>query len=951
MMAPTALIGRDAERRWLHVALEAAAGGDGRVALLAGEAGVGKTRLADDLAARPGPTVLRGRAEATAGPPYAPLAQALRAHLRAAPGCLAGAGALRDRLAMVLPELGPPPAAPDPPALAEAVRGVLAAAAGDGPLLVVLDDLHWCDEATLELVAGLVEPLAGLPVLLLGAYRSDGLPRDHPMRRLRHELRRRGRLAELAVGPLGPDDTAALAAAVLGHAPSPSLARALHDRTHGVPFFAEELARALATAGALVPGPRGLELGGRDDVPVPETVRDAVLLEAVELSPDGRAAADAAAVAGTGFDLVLVADVAGADGVAELVERGWVAEDGDGRGAFRHALTREALYADVPWLRRRALHRALATALEAADGSPLEIASHWLGAREPARARPALLRAAEALRAVHAHRDAAGAWRQALELWPDGEDVEGRLAALGGYAESAGLAGEPAEAARALRESLDLLGPGRDGERGEALRSLAGVHDLRGDRASALAARRAAAEAFAAADRPADAAVEHLGAANYLRGRAEYTPAADHARAAAEASARAGRPDLRARALGVEGVVLAKRGDHVEGLATVRAGLALAVESGSASAAAELYQRLSLVIYDAGDYRSAEGTLETALELCEAGGPEDVAIACVTCMVFVLRECGEWPRALELGAQVIDGGSAAWVAEGLLGVIHLHQARISLARRMLASCLAVATRIAHFNMAIDSTTALAQLAAAEGDGDEAVRRCGEILARWEGSEDHHYAVRGLRWSAGFLAGRGDLAGAHRNAEALATVAARTGHPDALAALAHAVGEIALAQGDAATAAEQAVRALEIQRTLDVPVDLVEIGMRAGVALAAAGERDAGLERLDEAYRGARRLGSRLLAVAAAREVATLGESVAARLGRRAEADAAGSGLSRRELEVVRLVAVGRTNREIARELYLSPRTVDMHVRNILRRLGCRSRVEAAHRAGELGLLA
>ena len=145
-----------------------------------------------------------------------------------------------------------------------------------------------------------------------------------------------------------------------------------------------------------------------------------------------------------------------------------------------------------------------------------------------------------------------------------------------------------------------------------------------------------------------------------------------------------------------------------------------------------------------------------------------------------------------------------------------------------------------------------------------------------------------------------------------------------------VGEIALAQGDAATAAEQISRALDIHRTLDVPFDREEIGMRAGVALAAAGEREGALERLDEAYRGARRLGSRLLAVETAREVAALGESVAGRLGRRAEADAEGAGLSRRELEVVRLVAVGRTNREIAQELYLSPRTVDMHVRNILR---------------------
>ena len=85
-------------------------------------------------------------------------------------------------------------------------------------------------------------------------------------------------------------------------------------------------------------------------------------------------------------------------------------------------------------------------------------------------------------------------------------------------------------------------------------------------------------------------------------------------------------------------------------------------------------------------------------------------------------------------------------------------------------------------------------------------------------------------------------------------------------------------------------------------------------------------------------------------MAALGESVARRLGRRAAADATGGGLSRRELEVVRLVAVGRTNREIAQELFLSPRTVDMHVRNLLRKLDCRSRVEAARRAGELGLL-
>ena len=121
-------------------------------------------------------------------------------------------------------------------------------------------------------------------------------------------------------------------------------------------------------------------------------------------------------------------------------------------------------------------------------------------------------------------------------------------------------------------------------------------------------------------------------------------------------------------------------------------------------------------------------------------------------------------------------------------------------------------------------------------------------------------------------------------------------------------------------------------------------LRAGVALGAAGDRETALERLGGAYRTARKLGARPLAAEAATEVAKLGGSVSRRVSEE-------TGLTRRELEVVRLIAVGRTNRDVAQELFLSPRTVDMHVRHILRKLDCHSRVEAAHRAHELGLLA
>jgi DNA-binding CsgD family transcriptional regulator len=196
-----------------------------------------------------------------------------------------------------------------------------------------------------------------------------------------------------------------------------------------------------------------------------------------------------------------------------------------------------------------------------------------------------------------------------------------------------------------------------------------------------------------------------------------------------------------------------------------------------------------------------------------------------------------------------------------------------------------------------------------------------------------------------------MAAAHACAEALTRIASETGHPDALAALANAIAETALVDGDPETAAEQLSRAVEIHRTLDMPFERAQIELRAGVALCAAGERELGLERLCDAYRSARKLGARPLAAVAAGEVAALGESVVERLGSRAAAEAGNAGLSRRELEVVRLLAVGRTNREIAQALFLSPRTVDMHVRNILRKLDCRSRVEAAGRAAELGVLA
>ncbi|HZO06878.1 MAG TPA: AAA family ATPase [Solirubrobacterales bacterium] len=946
------LVGREAELARLREQLERARLGEGSLLLLCGEAGVGKSRLAAALADEAGPaTVLRGAAASGFTAPYGPVADALRSCLRADPAALDGCGPLRAHLALLLPELGEPAGESDRATIFEAIRCALAYLAAEAPLLVVLDDLQWSDETTIELLAALAGSLRELPVMVIAAYRSDGLPREHRLRWLRNELRRSGELEELTLEPFDRVTTLALLRELLAADPSPALVQAIHDRTLGSPFFVEELVVALRLRGSLREGPRGLELTEREEVPVPDTVREAVLVRLSELSPEGREAVEVAAVAGQQVDLALLAELAPAEGLAELSEVGLLEETEPGRAAFRHALAREAVYADVPWMRRRKLHASFAAAIEAPSGPSLELATHWLGAGDTARARAALVRAAAESERLQAHRDAARAARSALELWGDGEDEELRLQTLERCGRSAELGGELGDASKAWRELADSCD--RSGDvlaYAHAQRHLAAVADLLGERDAAFAARRLAAEAFAGVEELAEASVEHLAMADHHRRGGRYAEAIELSRLAGEEAEAAERPDLVARALGVGGVAAAKGGEFEAGLAAVQEGLALALEHELTPTAAEIYQRLSLVLYDGADYRLAEEALDTALDLCRIDGDAGTEVACVTCLVYVLRERGEWARASELGQELIDSDTAVWVAQGLVGAILAFQGRLSSARRMLTESRAVSAAVGHYNMYVDSTTALAQVAAAEGLDDEAAKYCRELLARWRESEDHHYAVWGVRWAAAFFATHGDREGANACAEALGRMAADAGHADALAALAQAIGEIALLDGDVAAAAEHLERAVSLHRDLAVPYERAQIELRAGIALAAAGSREEALERLSDSYRTARKLGAQPLAASAAREVAALGESVAQRLGARAASAADGVQLTRRELEVLRHVAVGRTNREIAQELFISPRTVDMHVRNLLGKLECRSRVEASHRAGELGLL-
>jgi DNA-binding CsgD family transcriptional regulator len=237
-----------------------------------------------------------------------------------------------------------------------------------------------------------------------------------------------------------------------------------------------------------------------------------------------------------------------------------------------------------------------------------------------------------------------------------------------------------------------------------------------------------------------------------------------------------------------------------------------------------------------------------------------------------------------------------------------------------------------------------------GDSDVASSYCQVVRDRWEQTEERHYAISPLRWAATFYTTRGDERDARACAHALADIASMTGNPEALAGLAFALGECALIDGNARQATEHFAHSLELLSRLELPFIRAQTQVRAGVAYAMAGQQHAAVELLSNAYRTARKLKARPLAELAARELEALGERVERRLGRHAANHLRKHGLSPRELEVLRLVGLGLASREIALELFLSPRTVEMHVGNILAKLDCRSRAEATHKAHELKLL-
>ncbi len=439
----TTLIGRERESTTLRKLLSSAAGGQGTVALISGEPGIGKSRLIEDLAdsaSHVGARILRGGAtEATGMPPYLPFLEALGSAIRtASPDEIQSwAGSSGTLLTTILPELAivltevsntyPLPAEQARLRLFEGISDFIHRMAGNRPALLLLDDLQWADRDSLDLLAYIARHLAGSRVLIAGAYRSGDTGQNPALGRVLTELNRLRLATFISLQPLSTLDTSALAAEVLGGNTDPNLASTLFAQSEGNPFFAEELLRGWAEGDLLEHDDQHWRLGSTPDTAPPRSIVEAVRVRLAGYPPATLDLLRTAAIIGRTFDVDLLAEVTGLDveavelGILPTMRAGILNQDQSGTYRFSHDKIRECLLGDYTRTRRVRIHGLIGRALEqGADTGRTDtlaaIAFHFASSGDRSRGINYALRAAEAAASTFAPTEAVDQYRTALDL-------------------------------------------------------------------------------------------------------------------------------------------------------------------------------------------------------------------------------------------------------------------------------------------------------------------------------------------------------------------------------------------------------------------------------------------------------------------------------------------------------------------------------------------------------
>jgi DNA-binding CsgD family transcriptional regulator/tetratricopeptide (TPR) repeat protein len=936
--AKTAFVGRAAELGKLAHALEAAQAGSGATVLVAGEAGIGKTRLASEVAGRArdaGVDVLLGRSIDLVGTelPYQPFAEALRplGEGRPADGQAAGSQ-LR---------------------VFEETLALLTDHAAVTPVLLVLEDLHWADTSTLDLVVFLAHNLAGWPVLLLATYRADEFSSAERMRRLADGVRRSGSGLVLELGPLAHEELTALLTTRTDASIPATLTDVIVARSEGNPFFAEEL---LAAA-----GDQSGELPGR--------LRDLLLQRVARLGPAAQSVLRLAAAAGraVGYPLLRALTALPEHDLRESLRQAvehevLVPDQATGIFSFRHALLAEAIYARILPGEREELHARLADELSrTAAASPGELAPHWAAA---GRSREALAASAEAARqaeALFGLAEALAHLERALALWsavPDAAGLTGfDLAGLCSWtAEIASQTGASLRAIELARRAIDLAGD-KDPLRAALLHVHLGVYTYAtGSNDAGLAALEHAVE-LAPAQPPSPEraqALAALGTGLQMAWRHEESLAVCQ-QALMLARATGARP-AELRALTVLGSNLAYLARSDEGLARLSQAVQLAAQSGDPAALQRAYISLTDVLTMLGRPRESAALAETGLKAMRSYGVSTTVL--VANQVEALLAIGDWDEADRASAAALRAITSSYpymlliiradveIGRGDFDAARAHLETASATLRedrglglydaYLAELALWERRWADADAAVDNALAQAQ-------STEAAQIRVQLCAKGLRAQAELAVLARARRDAGALRDRLGRArqlldGARR---AAAEAAAITPNSAGWLALARAEYERASGSGGPQVWADAATTWERLER----PPIAAYCRWRQAEALVAAGaSRAEASAPLRDAHAIATRIGAKPLT----RELRLLAQRARLDLAPPEAGSSDGKpaleeilGLTPREADVLALVARGCTNREIATTLVISVKTASVHVSHILHKLDAPSRRDAA----------
>jgi DNA-binding CsgD family transcriptional regulator len=939
------------------------------VLLVSGDAGVGKTRLLSELAAeaaRRGFTILAGRcAELAETVPYLPLADALRS---AASGRLADALATRPVLTRLLPdrEITRPPG--DLPGLAQqqlfgAVVGMLTELAEDKPVLLVLEDLHWADRSTRDLVTFLSRVLRQERIALALSYRTDDMHRSHPLRPVVGELLRLPSVTAIDVGPLDPAAMTVHLTRLAGGLQDAAAIDRVIQRAEGNAYFAEEL---LATSSA------GNEL--------PTGLADLLVARTVDLSPDAQQVLRAAAVTGRRIDDDLVMQAAGlptADyeaAVRESVAHQLLVSDGATGLAFRHALLREAIYNDLLPGERTRLHARLAELLSErlAEGSAAELAVHYLASHDIPGAFAASVQAGQDAWRLAAPAEAHRHFDQALSLWDRVPEPEKRSGVSRGKlafksALSAADSGQVPLAVKQLRRLVVFLHDQPEQDKPLLCRVLERLAyfllDIDED-ADAIANASAAVDVLPAEPPTWERAQALATHAKTLLSFTDTGPAQARAIEAEAAAQAAGAPWLEADALATLSSLSERAGLVADAKATGARALELASSSDMAGVELRVRTLLARIELESGDLAAAGQTAHLGVERAAQTGLSMAPYGTDLQYLHYLAHYndGNWDHA----QQIADGFPvrATTISEARLSAMALFidvargSPRVAERRAWLEPYMAtdsLAEYIAEGLFAEDAYWA-GDLAGAL----TAVKATIGAATAWGGEE---YGAQVIRPAAVGIAALADQA---RQVRAAGQTA------DALVAEAVGLAEIARQGLDSKRRAAAAIGVdgrgwlarveAELRRAADdnapdnwrTVVDTFGPGFayeaarsrwRLAEALAEAGDRDDAQQQWQLAVAAADKLGATRLRAA----LADLGRRARIGPSSRAVPGSPLSILTSRELEVLQALTAGRSNKEIAAELFISDKTVSVHVSNILAKLGAASRTEAAAIAHDNGI--